>query len=556
MMYPGAPHAIIVSPGGVGTSQLMDTLNNNDLKINTNSPSNQDGIKHGLPDAVYGKLEALGKLDETLLIVVAYGDPAHALRSLCRRTLNDGTTYLRIHLSNLNVNVTGFTDKQNDAVDNCSMEKLHAAFAADPLQIGEFYRKWVAAAKLQRHTIPVVVVPVEELLTNPQIQHVLNVTFNKVQAYHGKGHTYSEAEIYYADELTLGSYRIPATEAKVFASKMPVEAVAVETFGEETHRFAGGSQLGMKSPEWPKLAPATPPERIIGNLASFSVEKNARNDSFPLDHDCLYFDSSLGEGFGAQYLGVITAYIIGAKSKGVEYCHVPITAVSHGASLDRANALIGLTPGHDCARRCRGYSRHELDTLLKVNRTSVMNGLSMLAVVQDRFNGGSTEAPNTCQFDGGRMNVALHVRRGDVGKDSRRRTAASKFKVVADKVREGIANITDNTAPPPLLHIFTEGNDPELMDLFGGDRDVIFHTDGDPLDTFVCFTKAEYLVCDHSTFSATAKFISKGQVYLNSRKGTVSRHLHTVDECQNQRHKRSCYPMPANWHKWCTERNC
>jgi hypothetical protein len=203
---PNRPLAVIASPGGVGSSQFMDMLVKKG--INTNDPRNADNMKHALPEQVYHVLEEQGHLQSTKLIVVVYGEPAHALMSLCRRRVaSNDVSYLRIHVQYLQVDTSGWSEAQNEAVTHCTIDRLHAQFDSDPLQIGRFYETWTSAANAGKHGIPIVLVPMTELLTDPYIQTTLNVTLEAAPRRKGKGYAYSASDVEKAESLTKAAFR-------------------------------------------------------------------------------------------------------------------------------------------------------------------------------------------------------------------------------------------------------------------------------------------------------------------------------------------------------------
>ena len=138
---------IIVSPGGVGSSSFFGELGKlrfKNEKIAANDCRNGDHMKHARPAKLFSLLESQNKLSAVSHIVVVHGSAAHALLSLCRRDFK-GRSYLSLQVGYLDVDTSGWTAEQHDAVDRCHLtgiEVVAKRFQSDPLDVSGFYSSW------------------------------------------------------------------------------------------------------------------------------------------------------------------------------------------------------------------------------------------------------------------------------------------------------------------------------------------------------------------------------------------------------------------------------
>lgn len=121
---------------------------------------------------------------------------------------------------------------------------------------------------------------------------------------------------------------------------------------------------------------------------------------------------------------------------------------------------------------------------------------SILERLREKYN--STPKP-TPRLSPKQVNIAVHVRRGDIGHDNYRYTAND---VIVRRLRNVLA-----ATGPSLVHIYSEGKPSE----FGPLQDVgELYLDGCPFQTFHDLVSADVLMTSRSSFSYVAALLSKG----------------------------------------------
>jgi hypothetical protein len=134
-------------------------------------------------------------------------------------------------------------------------------------------------------------------------------------------------------------------------------------------------------------------------------------------------------------------------------------------------------------------------------------------ILRDKYWRTRKKNPIEIPFPRGKLNIACHVRRGDImkqGKDSPdlqnykgRRLANEYFIKIIREIQKNLLNHTFN------VHIFSQGNFSEFSE-FQELENVIFHLDETPSTTFHGMVVADILILSPSSFSYKAGIISKG----------------------------------------------
>jgi hypothetical protein len=103
-------------------------------------------------------------------------------------------------------------------------------------------------------------------------------------------------------------------------------------------------------------------------------------------------------------------------------------------------------------------------------------------------------------FNNNKLNVAIHIRRGDVSPQTNK-----------DEYFLSIIEIIRKKHPTAIFHIFSEGNE-DLFVKFRS-KDIILHLNEDIRMTFHALVTADVLVTSKSAFSYAAAILSKGIIY-------------------------------------------
>jgi hypothetical protein len=132
-------------------------------------------------------------------------------------------------------------------------------------------------------------------------------------------------------------------------------------------------------------------------------------------------------------------------------------------------------------------------------------------ILRKKYRDQRNKYPIKNDFDFEKINVAVHIRRGDVVKWKQEKTANWKarwlensyFIEVLKKVYQGIQS------KPIAVHVYSQGSIEEFEE-FKQFPEVIFHLDEDAFQTFHGMVLSDILVTSPSDFSYIAGILSKG----------------------------------------------
>lgn len=200
------------------------------------------------------------------------------------------------------------------------------------------------------------------------------------------------------------------------------------------------------------------------------------------------------DGLGAQVTTTMTALLL-AKLKGLTYVHKPFTDIARGISPERAEAFFNL-----------GHGELQLDALdpkpekglflFSSSRVNPFRWGLIAQSVKDKY----YLTPKTTTYDSTKINVAFHVRRGDITREHVSDRFTENEVVLA--IQKRIATLQH----PFAYHLFSQG---EPKDFEGFDAFQL-HLDEDPLETFHHLVAADVLIMAKSSFSYAAALLSEG----------------------------------------------
>ena len=124
-------------------------------------------------------------------------------------------------------------------------------------------------------------------------------------------------------------------------------------------------------------------------------------------------------------------------------------------------------------------------------------------------------------YDPSRLNVAVHVRRGDVRADNKHVNRYTPNAHVASVVEEA-RSAARSLGLTPSVHLYSEGDETEFGEL--RDMDITFHLGESPFLTFHNMVRADVLLMSKSTFSYVAALLSRGVVVYESFQGVPTNH--------------------------------
>ena len=258
------------------------------------------------------------------------------------------------------------------------------------------------------------------------------------------------------------------------------------------------------------------------NMGPFA---NGTRRSVPTRRTCVRKNSGRkeGEGFGGQYL-YVRLLVQYAAMHNMWYCHEALHLFgphTRATNVTLGNELMGFEVALGGCRSCKpaskaaivGYFNRRLESpnkeWLRVDGQLRLRLLSKVA--QLRRKGLDL---STCQFKAGRRNVAVHIRRGDVGDEHSRYMPLESFVHLMATLqniyhRGHSSSIGEGRL---LFHIYAQmdskGELTKKMARFG--EDVVLHTRDRDLESFACMVTAEALITSVSQFSAVAAELRTG----------------------------------------------
>jgi len=121
----------------------------------------------------------------------------------------------------------------------------------------------------------------------------------------------------------------------------------------------------------------------------------------------------------------------------------------------------------------------------------------------------SAEKPDL-YFDQSKINVAIHIRRGDVTQEDSKRYTSNRFVL---SITKGISSTLKDLGEEPVFHIYSQGDEEKFVSLV--EDGTVFHLNECPFTTFHHMVSADVLVMAKSSFSCSAALFSNGiKIYL------------------------------------------
>jgi len=211
-----------------------------------------------------------------------------------------------------------------------------------------------------------------------------------------------------------------------------------------------------------------------------------------------YISNKRSDGVGSQLLAKISTMLY-ARHNNLVYVHTPFR---------RSKRHSNTTPEPDVIERFFNLGFGELHSPIQdckivstpnffAKNPDVYN--QIMPTIKKRYNLSLKE----CSYNTNILNIALHIRRGDVvSHNSKRYTSNAIYLNI-------IRRLDKLNLPPHQFHVFSEGRKEEFSDF----RDVaLLHLNGDALDTFHHLVKSDIFVMAKSSFSYSAALYSGGVI--------------------------------------------
>lgn len=212
----------------------------------------------------------------------------------------------------------------------------------------------------------------------------------------------------------------------------------------------------------------------------------------------LYTTKGKSDGFGAQYQAMMSG-IAFCEYKNYTYVHTPFHSLDHGLNLDEMNKFIGL-------KNEKEYSQDELKNIIHEDfshdvhfgpNPSMYYTDKVLKKIRDAYY--STEKPQIPDID-----IAIHIRRGDVGPDANNRYTGNDIYAKAIKALK-------KKHPDYKIKVFSQGKIEDFKDL--GLDDSAFQLNAPVTNTFHSLVRAKIFVMAKSSFSYAAAILNENTIY-------------------------------------------
>ena len=205
-----------------------------------------------------------------------------------------------------------------------------------------------------------------------------------------------------------------------------------------------------------------------------------------------YTITGKSDGFGAQYQSIMSG-IAYCNHMNYQYIHTPIKILSHNENVELLNQFIGIPPNNepvDIISKCAGEVHH-------AKKPSLYYTPEVLQTIRNYYY--STEKPSIIVPD-----IAIHLRRGDVGENYKKRFTSNKEYI------ELINNVA-KIYPQHKITIFSEGKEEDFEELKR--ENITFCLNGDIRETFHNLVRAKILILSKSSFSYSAALLNENLVY-------------------------------------------
>ena len=222
-----------------------------------------------------------------------------------------------------------------------------------------------------------------------------------------------------------------------------------------------------------------------------------------------YYESTKGyytiqgktDGFGSQYLSVMSG-IAHCKRNNLIYVHKPFSSMEHGVDVDLLNRFIGinnnfllengLMPTETDPVERQEYS----ESVHWCHQPSVYYTEEVLGIIRGFYY--YTPKPSVDELD-----IAVHIRRGDVTEDNCRYTDNNFYVKLFQALKQKY--------PDYSITVFSEGKFDDFKD-FGLDESQ-YKLNTDVCESYHSLVRAKVLVTSKSAFSYTCGLLNENTVY-------------------------------------------
>jgi len=212
------------------------------------------------------------------------------------------------------------------------------------------------------------------------------------------------------------------------------------------------------------------------------------------------------DGFGAQYQAIMSGIAI-CNYKNIIYVHTPFNKMEHNANAKKLNEFIGI---NNKKLKEKGLFPKNLQNVFKEqfckkihfhDTPNIFYTDKVVEIIRDCYY--STEKPVI-----GSIDIAIHIRRGDVNKNTMFRKI-SRYTDNSEYIK--IIQGLKRKYPGQTITVFSEGKYDDFKEL--GLDEGCFQLNTDIMETFHSLVSAKILVMSVSSFSYSAAILNKNTIY-------------------------------------------
>ena len=221
------------------------------------------------------------------------------------------------------------------------------------------------------------------------------------------------------------------------------------------------------------------------------------------------------DGFGAQYLAIMSCYAFCYNNENATYIHTPFKKLCHGESVEKLNKFIGFPINNSIPKKIDFKNRYISAVHWSPNPdifyTDEVKNMLLL-------NYYSNKKPNINKID-----IAIHIRRGDVNSNNLK----TSYRYTSNDIYIKIIKYLKKIYPKYKITIFSEGDKKDFE--FTKNLDVILEINTDLEKTYHSFVKAKVLVTAISALSYSAALLNKNIIYYIPMKHKPLKNWNVID---------------------------
>ncbi len=243
--------------------------------------------------------------------------------------------------------------------------------------------------------------------------------------------------------------------------------------------------------------------------------------------NCFITCSGKTDGAGAQIQAILSTMLF-ADELAIKYVHTPFKKIGHNINDDKSfeskwESFVNLGFNELAVDQIKSNKldiinvSHPREVKKIKNTLYVIMGchkfadrnpdlyLKLAPQIQHKY-AQSSEKPDL-YFDPSKINVAVHIRRGDIAEEHSKRYTSNHF---VSNIIKKISAVLNDYGHKPIFHIYSQGNDAAFSEI--AQDSIFFHLNECPFTTFHHMVSADVLVMAKSSFSYSVALFSKGVI--------------------------------------------